>query len=44
MVAVVPHGLEDLPQPLIVGNVITDQVGVAHITRPIPLAKSNSSL
>src|SRR5258708_1168537 len=31
MVAVVPHSLEDLPQPLIVGNVVTDQVGVAHV-------------
>jgi hypothetical protein len=30
MVAIAAHGLEDFAKPLIVGNVVTDQIGLPH--------------
>jgi hypothetical protein len=30
MVPKVPHGLEDLPQPLVVADVVADEIRVAH--------------
>jgi hypothetical protein len=31
MIAVTPHGLEDLAKPLVVANVVTNKIGLPHV-------------
>jgi hypothetical protein len=42
VVAEIAHRLEDLAQPLVVGDVVTDEVGIAHDLALLMIGSSQS--